>query len=204
MPRSAQSSDGRVLRGRRNRERIVEALRELVREGMVQPSAQQVAERAGVGERSVYRHFLDMEKLYAEIGNLVLAEVADIIVPGPASAGSLEQRIRGLVAWRARLYERVAPFQRSGSLYRFRSSVIQRQHATLSKTMRGQLTTVFAAELAGAARPVLEALDAVSSYETWERLRDAQKLAPADAARAVEAALRALLPGRPVRARRAR
>ena len=55
-PRSHEvpSSDGRLRRGERSREAIVAALFELVGEGVLQPTAQQVAERAGVGIRSVF------------------------------------------------------------------------------------------------------------------------------------------------------
>jgi AcrR family transcriptional regulator len=200
MPR-VEASDGRVLRGHRNRERIVAALRELVREGVVRPSAEQVATAAGVGERSVYRHFRDMESLYGEIGRLVQSEVAELVEPAPPSEGTLTKRIRGLVAWRARLFERIAPFERSGSLARFRSPVLQRQHANLGRTMRRQLQAVFRAELAGRAA-VLEAADAFTSIETWQRLRIDQRLDPKRAARTVEAALQALLsPDRPARRR---
>lgn len=202
MPR-VEASDGRVLRGHRNRERIVEALRELVRRGVVRPSAEQVATAAGVGERSVYRHFRDMESLYAEIGRLVQSEVADLVEPGPPTEGPVPERIRGLVAWRARIFERIAPFEKSGSIARFGSPVLQRQHANLGRTLRKQLQAVFRAELPG--RPeVLEAIDAFASIETWQRLRGDQRLDPKRARRTVEAALGALLePGAPVRARRA-
>jgi AcrR family transcriptional regulator len=202
MPR-AQASDGRVLRGHRNRERIVEALRELVREGVVQPSAEQVAVHAGVGERSVYRHFRDMESLYGEIGRLVQSEVADLVEPGPSSEGTLPERIRGLVAWRARLFERIAPFERSGTLARFRSPVLQRQHANVGRTMRRQLAAVFRDELAHGDAAVIEAVDALASFEAWQRLRVEQRLGAKRAARTVEAALHSLLSSaRPARRRK--
>ena len=58
---SAPEADGRVLRGARTRERIVDAVFELVSEGTVRPTAEEVASRAGVGIRTVFRHFDDME-----------------------------------------------------------------------------------------------------------------------------------------------
>jgi AcrR family transcriptional regulator len=194
MPR-AEASDGRVLRGHRNRARIVDALRELVRHGVVRPSAEQVATAAGVGERSVFRHFRDMESLYAEIGRLVQSEVAGLVEPGPPTEGALSERIRGLVAWRARIFERIAPFEKSGSIARFGSPVLQRQHASLGRTLRKQLQAVFGAELGG--RPdVLEAVDALASIETWQRLRGDQRLEPKRAQRVVETGLEALLASR--------
>ena len=60
------ATDGRVQRGERNRAAIVDALLSLLEDGVLRPSARQVAERAGVSLRAVFQHFDDMESLYAE------------------------------------------------------------------------------------------------------------------------------------------
>ena len=52
--------DGRVQRGARNREAILDACLELIRERAALPTAQDVAVRAGVQVRTVFRHFDDM------------------------------------------------------------------------------------------------------------------------------------------------
>ena len=78
-------SDGRVRRGERSRGAIVEALHALIGAGDLAPTAQQVAERAGVGLRSVFRHFRDMESLFAEVDALVTEMGAAIIRLPPAS-----------------------------------------------------------------------------------------------------------------------
>ena len=72
--------DGRVLRGEKSRESIVDALFELVGEGVLAPTAQQVAERAGVGLRSVFRHFSDMERLFAAMDARLGAEVIPLLL----------------------------------------------------------------------------------------------------------------------------
>ena len=56
-------ADGRRLRSERSRQAIIDAMLKLVEEGVLVPTAQQVSERAGVGIRSVFRHFSDMESL---------------------------------------------------------------------------------------------------------------------------------------------
>ena len=60
-------SDGRVQRSVRSRRHILDAMVELVTEGELQPTGQQVADRAGVGLRTVFRHFEDMETLFAQL-----------------------------------------------------------------------------------------------------------------------------------------
>lgn len=59
------AKDGRRRRSAQSRDRIVEALLDLVAGVVVTPSAEAVAARAGVGLRTVFRHFRDMESLSA-------------------------------------------------------------------------------------------------------------------------------------------
>ena len=96
--------DGRARRGQRSRAAIVQALFDLVGEGERQPTAQQVAERARVGLRSVFRHFADMESLYAEVDARV-REHALPLFEAPLPTGSREARAHELVARRARLFD---------------------------------------------------------------------------------------------------
>ena len=57
---NTESLDGRRQRSARSRAAIIEASFELMQEGVLAPTAQQIAERAGVGIRSFFRHFEDM------------------------------------------------------------------------------------------------------------------------------------------------
>ena len=59
--------DGRLLRSERSRHLIVEATTELIDEGVLTPTAQQVAKRANVGIRSVFRHFDDMDSIFEHV-----------------------------------------------------------------------------------------------------------------------------------------
>jgi AcrR family transcriptional regulator len=54
---SDPQTDGRRKRADANRRRIALAMLELVRAGETKPSADQVAEAAGVGRRTVFRLF---------------------------------------------------------------------------------------------------------------------------------------------------
>src|SRR6478752_6202099 len=97
---SALASDGRVRRGERSGQAIVEALIDLVGNGILEPTAQQVAARAGVGIRTVFRRFSDMERLFAEMSTQVQGEVLPLLLDG-APGGALAGRARALVARRA-------------------------------------------------------------------------------------------------------
>ena len=61
---AAQGLDGRQSRTARSRLAICEACLDLVQEGALQPSADQIAERAGLSRRSIFNHFADLAELY--------------------------------------------------------------------------------------------------------------------------------------------
>ncbi len=184
------SSDGRVRRGECNRNGIVGALFELVQEGVLQPTAEQVAQRAGVGTRTVFRHFEDMDSLNAEITERLRGE----LLPRFAQpiTGNLEQRVRELVRRRGEVFDRIAPFRRSAALIRWRSRFVQDEHREMVREQRLHLRNALP-ELADVPEGVVEALDMVTSFEAWERLRTDQRLGRDRAQAVVESAVRALL-----------
>ena len=183
--------DGRIRRGARNREAIVSALIELVREGDLRPTAEVVARRAGVGTRTVFRHFDDMESLHAELNAKIEAEVQPLLAR-PIEGGTKEQRLRALVERRCVLYERIAPFKRSANLHRWRSPYLQGQHTRLLGRLREGLVSVLP-ELDREPDRIVQALDMVTSFEAWDRLRSDQHLGRERAEAAITAAALALL-----------
>jgi len=66
-PQKLRPDDGRLLRGARSRRRIREAARELFRErGFDNATLRAIAERAGMGASSIYRHVASKEELLVE------------------------------------------------------------------------------------------------------------------------------------------
>lgn len=193
VPDPLSADDGRVRRGVRSREAIVAALMDLVGRGILQPTVQQVAERAGVGVRSVFRHFSEMETLYRAMDARLEAEARPLIT-STERGGSLDDRIAALVRQRAAFFERIAPYKRSGNLVRWRSPFLQERHVNLHRLLRGDLMRWFP-ELAGAPAALVEAVDLATSFEAWERLRFDRQLGTKAATAAVEAAVLALLRG---------
>ncbi len=198
----AVAADGRVLRGQRNREAIVDALLGLYRAGILSPTTQQIAERAGVAPRSVYHHFADMEDLVGEVSARQLRALRPFI-DAPAPSGSLEARVEALVAQRSELFETVAPVRRAALLYAHQSPTIRRNLARLARQLRTQVETLFAIELrrlSSAARTsLLEGIDVITSWEAWERLRTQQRLDPTRARRVLTTALTTLLQNKETR-----
>ena len=191
---SEPSSDGRQRRSERSREAIVQALLELVGEGILQPTAQQVAETAGVGIRSVFRHFADMESLFAEMDARLQAEAVPILRAEP-TPGSVEERTRALVDCRIAFFEKIAPFKRAGTIQRWRSAFLRGQHGRLVRALRTDLLR-WLPELRRSSADLVEAFDLALSFEAWDRLRTDQRLGRDRARDAVRRTVLALLAAR--------
>jgi AcrR family transcriptional regulator len=77
MPRPAIREDGRHARKARTREAIVSALLSLLDEGVPEPTAAQIAERAKVAVRSIAQHFRTREQLMLAIASQHVARQPD-------------------------------------------------------------------------------------------------------------------------------
>ncbi len=169
--------DGRRRRSADSRRRIVEAMLELVREGDLAPSADSVAARAGVGRRTVFRLFSDMEGIYREMNAILRDKVAPVRAL-PLAGDTPEARLHALVERRIRFFEEVLPVTVAAAIHRHRSPVLQADHKAIQAELRG----ILAAVLGPAVDPArFEALDAVLSIDLWRRLRHDQGLSPESA-----------------------
>ncbi len=190
-----QSADGRVRRREKSREAIVDALFALVGEGVLQPTAQQVAERAGVGIRSVFRHFDDMDTLYAAMDARLRADALPLVREAPAE-GTLPERVRALVRLRAQLFERITLYKRSANVQRWRSEFLRTRHARLVRELRAGLLRALP-ELSRAPAETTDAIELVTSFEAWERLRTDQRLSRERAQATLETTVLVLVEGQP-------
>lgn len=167
------------------------ALLDRIGEGVLQPTAQQVAERAGVGIRTVFRHFSEMDSLYAAMDARLEGDVRPALAGG-ARTGSLDERIGGLVRQRAQLFERIAPYKRAANLQRWRSRFLQERHLVLQRALRDD-ARAWLPEVAALPSDAAEAVDLVTAFEAWDRLRSDRQLVPQAAIAVMERALRAVL-----------
>jgi AcrR family transcriptional regulator len=183
--------DGRVSRGQRSRRRIVAALMQLVREGVITPTAEAVAMRADVGLRTVFRHFADMETLYREIAKEIDAVVA------PAATRRLagrtwRERLVESVDLRVALFERLMPFQLATAARRHESPFLDQRQREIAALQRTLLHHVVPRTIADDV-PRFAALDLVLSVDSWIRLRREQRLSRTAARRVVLRAVEALI-----------
>lgn len=173
------AEDGRVARGLRTREAVMDALFDLHAEGNLSPTIEQIADRVGRTTRAVYHHFHDKEALAVAIAERHLERHRELFAARPPT-GTRAERIDGIASHRAELFETVAPARRSALVRMHRSPVLQEQQTLLAAHLRKQLTRTFEPELSAldseSADETLELLDLHTSWETWERLRTWQSL----------------------------
>ncbi|MBL8685030.1 MAG: TetR/AcrR family transcriptional regulator [Myxococcales bacterium] len=186
------TTDGRAERSARTRAAIALAVYELVRARGEIPSVEEVAERAGVGERTVFRQFNDVETLARSVHERLFPEVMELARPSPPT-GVLEEDLRSLVARRARVFEHVAPFRRASRGHRERSPFMSEQDAAMSLIARASVEAVVLPHLDDDDRAIVEVVDVLLSFEAWDRLRSVQRLSVAEATRVLEKGALALL-----------
>jgi len=166
--------DGRHLRSERSRQAIIDAMLGLIEAGVLVPTAQQVSERAGVGIRSVFRHFNDMESLFAT-ADVKIREQYQGLFAGGDRAGSLEERLMHAVEQRALAYEAVGNHLLTTRAQLWHYPVLREQYARLQRQLRKDLDD-WLPELRDLGADERELVDAVASFEYWNRLRDQQGL----------------------------
>jgi AcrR family transcriptional regulator len=176
MPKPVQSEevDGRRRRSERSRQAIIDAALALMEEGVLIATAQQIAERAGVGIRSFFRHFEDMESLSEAIDEQIRDKYEALFLGGDRG-GSLEERIEHAVERHADAYESVSNIVLATLAQRWRYEVLRKNYARNQRGLRKDLDD-WLPELKAMPRNRREAVDAIASFEMWHRLREHQGL----------------------------
>lgn len=183
----AEELDGRVRRGQRTKEAVVEAFLSLIEDGDPQPKARAIAARAGVSLRSVWQHFEDLETLYLAAGRREMEKVGPMMAIVDPSLPTAE-RVATFVTRRVEALEAMAPVARAARLREPFSRQLQTNRDQLKKRYRDWIEETFAPELTDLSPErhldVVEAILSAGSFSAWFALRDEQGLA-VERARAV-------------------
>jgi AcrR family transcriptional regulator len=170
-----EHEDGRTARRDRNRVTVVDALLELFREGNLDPSSDEIAERAGLSARSLFRYFDDLSDLARTAIEAQMARVADLTTVPIEPDWTSVQRLTQVVDRRFGFYEAMgfvgivarlrAPFQ----------PVIDLELREMRSVWRSQFQSIMAEALSTLAEPavgeVLRAADILLSFESYQLMR---------------------------------
>jgi len=165
--------DGRRQRSDASRRKIALAMLDLLREGEADPSADLVAERAGVGRRTVFRLFSDMEGVFREMHAIMTSRLTPEFAR-PLTATTWRGRLDELIERRAKAFEQMLPIKTAADARRYTSNFLKIEHKNITRLQRQALLAVLPATFAR--NEMLEALDLALSFEAWRRLRYEQGL----------------------------
>jgi AcrR family transcriptional regulator len=190
---TAVEADGRRLRREQNRAAVIDALLALFRDGVYQPSMGEIAARAGLSPRSLFRYFDDVDDLHLAAADRQLQLVMPLVGVEATPDQPTADKIAAFVAARARLYEEVGPGARALRAAAHRRdpllTILRRNRSYL----RRQLSELFAPELAALGETVLPGLQILCSFESYELLRHDQRLSRLAAEAALVATISVLL-----------
>src|ERR1041384_6292835 len=100
----SRSQDGRIVRGLRTRQALIQSTLDQIQAGDVEPTSAAIATIAGVSSRALFQHFTSLADLYAAAFDLAVSRAFD--GPRPVdNAAPLSSRIDLLVSDRSELFE---------------------------------------------------------------------------------------------------
>lgn len=174
------SIDGRIQRRQRNRQTIVTALLHLYDSGQIDVSAAEIANQAGLSERSLFRYFDDVNDLYRAACDAQFDRISLLANIDDLGHGSLAAKVERFVDQRIRLFKKVGNIGRVARAHSHRVPLIQKQLSKGRKILRDQVIQHFADELTAldksARLAAIAGIDVLCSYESYELMRNDQAL----------------------------
>ena len=172
----AQSSDGRRQRSERSQTAIIEAALALMEEGTLVPTAQQIADRAGVGIRSFFRHFADMDSLFLAADEMLM-DSYEALFQVSDRQGPLSDRVARAIELYGNAFDKLRQIILCTQALLWRFPKLRENYAWHQKRLRKELE-LWLPEVAELPQDRREAVHAVASFEMWHRLREHQGLSP--------------------------
>lgn len=191
------AADGRTMRRRRNRDAVIEALIELIREGDLAPTVDRIADRAAVSHRSIFRYFDDLNDLARAAIDTELRRGVLMGALADPGKGSLDDRIEAIVTKHLAILAQTHMLGRVARARMIAIPEVERGLALVNEYRLGQLRQHFAPELDAmdedCQEAILTALLMTVGFESYDiQLRNLD-LTPDEIAENWRITLRALL-----------
>ena len=172
--------DGRRLRSLTSQNIIVDAMIILVQRGILEPTAQQVADEAGIGIRTVFRQVQDKENLFSKMDEKVRTDLQEIFDRAARPQGNLEERIEGLIELEAEIFEKNLQFLRATLANKWKYNTLQKNYERNQRNIKSFLYT-WIPELNNLSESKQVLLTSVNTAGYWIELRENLKLSVTEA-----------------------
>ncbi|WP_164118590.1 TetR/AcrR family transcriptional regulator [Sphingorhabdus sp. Alg239-R122] len=183
--------DGRRERSRSSRGKIIKAMMDLIVEGDTDPSAARVAKKAGVGLRSVFRHFDDKESIYREM-NTILWDAYSPKLYYPYDSEDWREQLFEMIERRVKVWEKTAPFRISTSIQRFQSPTLMENYRQLLNSERKARDRILPDHVKNDSNRV-RAILLATSFDTWRLFRQDEGLSNKKTVEVMQQLLRDIL-----------
>ena len=171
QPRERSKQDGRRLRSLTSQNIIVDAMMTLIQRGILEPTAQQVADEAGIGIRTVFRQVQDKENLFLKMDEKVRARLQETLKRAADPRGNLEERIEGLIELEAELFENNLQFLRATLANKWKYNTLQKNYERNQRNIKS-LLYAWIPELKDLSESKQILLTSVNSVGYWIELRE--------------------------------
>ena len=172
-------TDGRLLRSERTKQVLIESYLDLLRENPQIPTAGDIAKRAGCSVRSVFERFSDLLTLSFAAADYAFAKGMAQAVARHVD-GDRQTRLKSQVETRAAVCERWLPLWRALLRYQSESEELAIRIKSIRAAMVARLELVYRSELSTLSEAertqLLVALDILTDFESWGRLRESHGL----------------------------
>lgn len=194
---SNETIDGRRARRERGRLAVSDAVIDLVVEGNADPTAEQVAKRAGVSVASLFRYFETLKELRQETLRRYFKRYDHLFQLPDITESTLEHRTQVLVNCRAKLYETTEPMCRQARRRAPDFPDLDEELHSVRAMQADQIRQCFAYELEAlspSARDDLVAtISTLTSFESWDQIVHDHNRTPRQVRRTWVTALHRLL-----------
>ena len=170
-PEERSKQDGRRLRSVISQNIIVDAMMTLIQRGILEPTAQEVADEAGIGIRTVFRQIQDKENLFSKMDEKVRATLQETLKRATNPRGNLEERIEGLIDLEAELFENNLQFLRATLANKWKYNTLQKNYERNQRNIKSLLYT-WIPELKNLSESQQTLLTSVNSAGYWIELRE--------------------------------
>ena len=193
-------TDGRLLRSERTKQVLIESYLDLLRENPQIPTASDIAKRAGCSVRSVFERFSDLLTLSFAAADYAFAQGMAQAVARNVD-GDRQSRLKSQVETRAAICERWLPLWRALLRHQHESEELALRIERMRDAVLGRLQLMYRPELSTLSesdrKAVLIALEALTDFESWGRLRERHGLSVEAARDMWIAAIDRILPPTP-------
>lgn len=189
--------DGRRARRERGRAAVVDATIELIFEGHIPPSVDEIADRSGVSVASIYRYFPTLDDLRDATAFAYFDRFGDLYQIPDIGEGPLQKRVRVFVDSALAVHDLHEPM---ANLLRLRApdhpgarDLVERVRSTRSDQIQQHFDPELSSMTTERASDLVLVIATIVSFESWDTAQRTHQRSGDDIRRAWAAAIERLL-----------